>query len=619
MRHESSVAPQYPASTASLGLRGRRFAVVVALGSLLSLPVLAQDQGRAPALSGEQKRLAAQIDKAYRSAGLSAEQAAAHALNRLTYGPRPGEVERVALSGVGRYVAWQLLGQAEELEPLERRLESMPAMTMDRQQIAATYVNPGQALRMMQRQGMTAESMDLQSMDEQERREALRKLFEDSDVRPVRELMTQLQVQKLMRAMHSENQLREMLTEFWANHLFVSAQHPQARTYLLSYERDAIRPNVLGSFRELLGESARHPAMLLYLDNATSGANPGRRTTLELRQQQMRSRAVGRRGGDGARRARAGNDRGPRGLNENYGRELLELHTLGVDGGYTQHDVVEVARAFTGWMVLPPQGRRQLPPERMRRFVGMVDDNGFVFNPGRHDAEKKTVLGHALEAGRGIEDGEQVLDILARHPSTARHLARKLAVRFVDDQPPESLIERLSVTWIASGGDLTEVMQTLLSSPEFWSSDALGSKIKSPFEYAVSSLRATGADLRRPMPLLQWVGKMGQPLYSYGAPTGFPDSAEEWISSGSLLNRMNFGLALASGGIEGVGVDLGRLRRDASGQQTLAASLETYSKLLLPGRPAQETMQLLEPALSDPDLAQHVVGLILGSPEFQRR
>ncbi|RMH21384.1 MAG: DUF1800 domain-containing protein, partial [Acidobacteria bacterium] len=366
-------------------------------------------------------------------------------------------------------------------------------------------------------------------------------------------------------------------------------------------------------------------------------------------------------------------DRRPRGLNENYARELLELHTLGVDGGYDQQDVVEVARAFTGWTLVPPRqlidrrGAQRLEQARRMRGAGFVVGEDFLFRADAHDAGPKTVLGTKLAPGRGIEDGLQVLDLVARHPSTARHLATKLAVRFVSDQPPASLVDRLAETFTRTGGDLAAMVRTLAYSPEFWHpQEARRQKIKSPFELAASALRALDADAHHPRGVLHWIERMGQPLYAYQAPTGYPDRAEFWVNSGALLSRMNFALELGSGAIPGVRFDLLALNGGRE-PESLEEALEVYVPLLLPERDPRETVQRLAPVVRDPELGRkiaaadttpassayddwelpesadrpgrrgpgrdlwappppeptgplgHVVGVILGSPEFQRR
>src|SRR5688572_17861412 len=340
------------------------------------------------------------------------------------------------------------------------------------------------------------------------------------------QFVAELTSSRVARAVMSERQLQEVMVDFWENHFSVFAGKGQTRWYLTSYDRDVIRPRALGNFRELLGAVAKSPAMLFYLDNVQSVADSGRET---LRSPQ---RAANRRGGArpaignrpragrpgirlGDRGANAASDsvrgartaatvaaaaaqRRGRGLNENYARELMELHTLGVDGGYTQRDVVEVARALTGWGIRPP---RQLimasPDARVRRAAERLPDTEdagtFVFRPDVHDAEAKVVLGHQLKAGRGIEDGEQVLDILARHPSTAKFIARKLAVRFVSDEPPQTLVDRAAATFTRTKGDIREVVRTIVTSPEFFSRTAFRAKVKSPFEVVVSTMRALGS------------------------------------------------------------------------------------------------------------------------------
>ncbi|HWN43359.1 MAG TPA: DUF1800 domain-containing protein [Thermoanaerobaculia bacterium] len=494
----------------------------------------------------------------WKEAGLSEREAAAHLLNRFAYGPRPGEVEAVVKMGLDRWLERQLAADLPDRE-LDRRLDRLPALEMSASEIARTYPRPGMLRAEASRAGVIPEDTE----DKKERRGAVMQWAEERGYRSQRELAGQLMAQKLWRAVESENQLAEVMTDFWFNHFNVSMTDNQSRGHLLSYERDAIRPNALGKVRDLLGATAKHPAMLLYLDNARSNAR--------------------------------------RGLNENYARELLELHTLGVDGGYTQRDIVEVARAFTGWTV-------------------GVRDGGFLFRPAGHDSGAKTVLGRKLPAGRGIEDGEAVLDLLAVHPSTAKHLASKLAVRFVSDKPSQALVDRLAAVYLKSGGQVRPVLKALAESPELWSS--VGDKIKSPFELAASAIRGLDAEVKQPRETLRWIADMGQKLYAYQAPTGYPDRAEAWVNTGSLLNRMNFGLQLAAGRVRGVDFDL----KGATASRDEA--LRTYAERLLPGRDLKPALALLQPMVNDPGLpkkvegataVEQVVGVILGSPEFQRR
>ena len=606
-------------------------------------------------------------------AGLDARQAAAHLLDRFSFGPQPGDIDRVVSMGLEAWFAEQLAG-AHPDTALDKRLAPLKSLDLTLHQTVERYPRPSSLLRAMRREGTLPEGMEAQIAegDRDELRRVAAGMLREQGLRPQRELLGEMLAQKLLRARYSENQLHEVLVDFWFNHFNVSTTDNEARPYVGLYERDAIRPHVTGRFRDMLGATARHPAMLLYLDNARSVAEEGVETALD------RTRRRAGLGRSGARAARfepgRGSDRSPgadserarrrpSGLNENYARELLELHTLGVDGGYDQQDVREVARAFTGWTAEPPRrlmdeaGSRRL--ERARRLPassGFVFESGFVFRPDVHDAERKRVLGTRLPAGRGIEDGEAVLDLLADHPSTARHIARKLAIRFVADAPPEPLVATLASTFAATRGDLAATLWTLVEHEAFWAEAARHQKIKSPFELAVSALRALDVRVHRPRGAIEWVERMGQPLYAYQAPTGFPDRAASWVNTGALLARMNFGLALASGQVAGTRVDLAALvggREPPSTEEALA----TYAALLLPERDPSETVRRLAPSLTDPDLAgklaaelpppashdgspdaspdaspspepgsrsssrslDQVVGLILGSPAFQRR
>jgi len=445
-------------------------------------------------------------------------------------------------------------------------------------------------------------------------REQLSDYMREQGYRPQPELIAQLMTQKLLRAVYSERQLEAVLVDFWYNHFNVAMTDPRIRTYLLSYERDAILPGVLGNFVDMLVETATHPAMLLYLNNAQSTADETARTTLDASMERRRPLSFrGGRTGEGrygesrfsGGAMRAGSRRGQTGLNENYARELLELHTLGVDGGYTQEDVIEVARAFSGWSVMPMGPEGDKPRERFAQMqrqgidLGFLLDGNFLFRADAHDAGRKTVLGRQLPAGRAMEDGIEILQMLAAHPETARHLARKIAVRFVSDEPPQSLIDRLTKTFLASRGSTASVVRTLAYSAEFWSQDSLRQKIKSPFELAVSSIRALDAEITDPYFTVRWVERMGQPLYAYQAPTGYPDRAEAWVNTGSLLGRMNFGLSLASGRIPGVEFDLAALNGYLE-PASVEEALETHLKLLLPERATEESMGLLRSIVNDP-------------------
>jgi uncharacterized protein (DUF1800 family) len=379
---------------------------------------------------------------------------------------------------------------------------------------------------------------------------------------------------KVLRAIYSNRQLEELLVDFWFNHFNVFLNKGADRYLVPAYEREAIRPRVFGRFYDMLLETAKSPAMLFYLDNWQSVAPDA-----------------------------APNKKNKRGLNENYGRELLELHTLGVDGGYTQKDVIEVARCFTGWTIANPR-----------------KGGGFEYNDKVHDHGQKIVLGHVIPAGGGMNDGLKVLEILAEHPSTAHFISLKLAQRFVADNPPPSLVNRMAETFRKSDGDLRQVMQTMLYSGEFWSAGTYRAKVKTPFEMVVSAVRATNADVTSAFLLANEMQRLGEPLYRKVEPTGYSSANAEWISSASLLDRMNFALALAHNRVPGVKVDV-------AGWQALTEKnpLQLASEIL-EHDPSEQTKSAIEkmlatqdPQKGDPQKGSLVAGLTLGSPEFQRR
>ena len=448
-------------------------------------------------------------------------------------------------------------------------------------------------------------------------------------IRLPQRIVAELSMAKMTRAVYSERQLQEMMVDFWYNHFNVFAAKGADRWLITEYERDAIRPHAMGKFRDLLGATAKSPAMLFFLDNWLS-ADPVAWQKLQQEQQERRGMRGGPFGGGPfggprfpqGRPGANGNPNDPnanakqkqeRGLNENYGRELMELHTLGVDGGYTQDDVINVAKAFTGWSIRQP-----------RR------DPEFFFEERLHDNSVKTVLGHQIHEG-GMKDGEEVLDILARDPHTAHHISFELAQRFVSDNPPEALVDRMAQTFLKSDGDIREVLRTMIYSPEFWSKEAYRAKIKTPFELVASATRAVGADVEIPLLLVQWTSRIGQPLYQCEPPTGYSDKADAWVNTGALLSRMNFSLALTSNRLRGAQVDIDSL----FGSDTAAnphATLDRAIQVLLGGQASQETRDTLEKQLDDPQILQAalddkvkqvnaamIAGLVLGSPEFQRR
>ena len=455
----------------------------------------------------------------------TADQQVQQVLNRLAFGPRPGDVAKVREMGVDRWIALQLAPARIDDHVMDSIVAtSYEGLDRPTHDIVADYVMGQQALRRTQVQ--LAQSGDSGGKKDL-RAEALKQNPELRDqLRRSQRALGELQSARLARAVGSERQLQEVMTDFWENHFSVFAGKGVTRLFLPAYDRDVIRPRALGRFRDLLGAVAKSPAMLFYLDQWQS-------TVDSLHPSELAMRAPARRGVRRpgamlpARPAQAA--RAKRGLNENYARELMELHTLGVDGGYTQQDVIEVARALTGWTMNPRQNAE------------------FVFRPAIHDAGAKVVLGHHLPAGRGIEDGEDVLDILARDPHTAHFIARKLAVRFVSDDPPPALVERAAQTFLKTDGDIRETVRTIVTSPEFFSRAAYRSKVKSPFELVASSLRALGAQPDTSFRSAQVVAFLGQPMFGHRDPNGWPETGDAWMNSGAILNRINFGAALAAG------------------------------------------------------------------------
>ena len=506
-----------------------------------------------------------------------------HVMNRIAFGPRPGDVERVKAMGLAAYIEQQLHPERIPDGAVEARLAGMETLTKSPRDLADQYFIPAQQARQQAQQQAKADApmaaADAKPVRTPEEMEAARRQ---------RLVIEELSSQKVLRAAYSDRQLEEVMTDFWFNHFNVFAGKGPAQIYLTEYERDTIRPRALGKFRDLLEATAKSPAMLFYLDNWES-ADPNAPDPRELARRRMQERMFTPR----ARRfpvppprpanpAQNAQQRPKRGLNENYGRELMELHTLGVDGGYTQQDVVEVARCFTGWTITTP------------RLGGE-----FRFEPRMHDNGTKLVLGHRIKANGGEHDGEQVLDILASHPSTARFISTKLVRRFVSDTPPPALVSRAAERFRQTDGDIREVLRTILTSPEFFAAEAYRAKVKSPFEFVVSAVRATNADVTNALPLLQAVRQLGEPLYMCQPPTGYPDRADAWVNTGTLLNRMNFALALVSGRMRGV----------------VPQTIDALDASALAGDVSPSTRATLVKTRDPKQLA----ALTLGSPEFQRR
>jgi uncharacterized protein (DUF1800 family) len=571
----------------------------------------------------------------------------AHVLGRIGFGARPGDVERVQEMGLAAYIDQQLHPERITDRALDARLAEFETLLMSSAELTDKYFLPADELRQqIQRQQaqapptMTDPTMapgapgspgapprlppEVQQLQQQ-----------------AQNVMNELMQAKMLRAVMSERQLEEVLVDFWFNHFNVFVQKGQVRQYLTEYEEDVIRPRVFGNFRDLLGATAHSPAMLFYLDNFQSqappgapvlGAGPDRR----LGRVQVRRPLVGRGFPLPATPQPVPPQRQQRGLNENYARELMELHTLGVDGGYTQKDVIEVARALTGWTIdMPRQG------------------GDFLFRAQWHDAGEKVILGERFPGGKGQEEGERVLDMLAKHPSTARHISFKLAQRFIADEPPKAVVDRAATVFVETKGNLREVTRAIITSPEFFAADAYRAKVKTPLEFVVSAVRASGATVVNAQPLVQAMRQLGMPLYGCQPPTGYSMTADAWVNTGALLQRMNFAVQLMDGGRippggRGPGfapppggappvrpqpdrplpdrpafqqrpgqlarapiqVDVGALAPDKT-----EATRDRLIRTMLGGDASEATKQTLARA----ETPQHLIALTLGSPEFQRR
>lgn len=418
---------------------------------------------------------------------------------------------------------------------------------------------------------------------------------------------------KILRAIYSERQLDEVMTDFWFNHFNVFIGKGQPERYMLTaYERDVIRPHVLGKFKDLLVATAKSPAMMFYLDNWQS---VGPNSDLARFGGQRPRQQLGFRGPFNIPRPQNPQQakNRPKGLNENYAREIMELHTLGVDGGYTQKDVTELAKVLTGWSIQQPQR-----------------GGDFTFNERAHEPGPKYVLGHKISEN-GEKEGMEMLDILAHHPSTARFISKKLAMRFVSDQPPQSLIDRMADTFMKKDGDIREVLRTMFKSPEFWAPDAYRAKVKTPLEFVASAARASGVQVTNAMPLVQTLNRMGMQLYGMQPPTGYSMKAETWVNSSALVNRMNFALQLGSGRLPGSTIDPQAVLHGSTPENADAA-LSVIENSILAGDVSAQTHQVIQKQLDDPKISQRrlddpakspnygaIAGLIMGSPEFQRR
>jgi uncharacterized protein (DUF1800 family) len=626
---------------------------------------------------------------------MSEDRKVVYALNRLAYGPRPGEVEAVEKYGLDRWIEVQLHPEMMQENPkLLAKLQPLDTLVMPAELMIQTYPNP-QLIRamvdgraafpddpltrlMIRRQverykiqeeakankspralaaakrvdemsvepdldavlhGLTPEQQDaIKNGMPQDKVKVLEALPDATQIdvlgamkQPQRQMLfnfsppilrrrieilnnaqqvvyQDLTEGKLLRSVYSNKQLEEVLTDFWFNHFNVYFDKGADRDMVTSYERDVIRPNVLGKFHDLLLATAESPAMLYYLDNWESvGANSEQGNN-------FRNKGL------------------KRGLNENYGRELMELHTLGVDGGYTQKDVTEVSRCFTGWTIHNPERGGQ-----------------FEFNPRLHDNGEKMVLGVKIPAGGGMQDGLTVLDMLSKNPQTAHFISKELALRFVSDNPPATMVDRMAKTFLSTDGDLREVMRSMVTSPEFWAPENFHAKVKTPLEMIASALRVTDADVDYSFLLTQQLNVMGQPLYRKVEPTGYSLKNADWLNSAALLGRMNFSLALVSNRIPGIKVDLTPYQNaadpnDVAHELAMTDLSPNTKRAIQMGVDNPEILQQVNQRAEQrqdngmmmaqgrnrrggdmafnavaPDKTALLAGLTLGSPDFQRR
>jgi len=660
------------------------------------------------------------------TARMNEQQRAVHALNRLAFGPRPGDVERVEAMGVDNWIDEQLHPDRIDDHALETRIAPLRTLRMSTRELTENFPSPqvikavaegkqsipsnpqeraiyqAQLVKYQARQEKKAEAgsggdpnsnlqaptqdqtpnpgenttpsqrkNNLTPEQRRERRkvrlqaemqsEELLDLPPDERMKKIltmspeeqraltnalpedeRDMLTQgftpqqretlaaiqnpqqlvageLMEGKLLRAVYSERQLPQVMTDFWFNHFNVFVGKGADRYMTTSYERDVIAPHALGKFKDLLIAAAQSPAMLFYLDNWLS-VGPDSDVARGIREKKPRMR-MGRFGPrvvyPSARvRQRPPKSKGKKqqGLNENYARELMELHTLSVNGGYTQADVTEVAKVFTGWTIKQPR-----------------EGGGFQFEARMHEPGDKMVLGHKIKEG-GEGEGKKVLDLLAHNPSTAKFICTKLAQRFVSDTPPPALVSRMQQTFIKKDGDIHEVLKTLFKSPEFWAPSNYRAKVKTPLEFVESAVRASGANVTDTKALTRALEQMGMPLYGAQPPTGYSMKAETWVNSSALLNRMNFALALSSNRIKGVEVNPQQMLGTDSPPADPQAALAQLENHLLHGDVSPQTHQTISKQLADPQVSQRrlddparppdvgaITGLLLGSPEFQRR
>ena len=582
-----------------------------------------------------------------KTATMSEDQRITHVLSRLTFGARPGDLERVRAMGVETFIKQQLDPDSLDAGAVSARLRKLPTLGMATPVIIEQYTPPKPAAvpspvpakaaenanapapqMMAQNPGPMGQTPQMANPNTSAMQNEMRMEVKKEDAgrmsavpqatpKPTpppknpQMVVTELQRAKLLRAVYSERQLYELMVDFWENHFSIFSNKDDDRYLLTGYDRETIRPFAMGRFRDLLGATAHSPAMLFYLDNWRSSVPRPYAATKDKPA-----------GVDG-------------GLNENYARELMELHTLGVDGGYTQKDVQEIARCFTGWTIQKPN-----------------EQGLFLYRPGLHDDGEKIVLGHKILPGGGPADGERVLDILATHPATARFIATKLARRFISDEPPPSVIDRAAAMFLKTDGSIRETLRAIVTSPEFFSTTTYRAKMRSPFEYVAAAMRALNAETDGDRPVLDAIGRMGQPVFGRITPDGYADRADQWLSSGAMIARFNFASALATNKIKGTKIDIDRLLSgvDEAKKDSVAAK---FIRLMVSDDLSSRTRMVIEKTLQSETVAKPIapatnpgasvsvgfdanaaakppgppaatyvtelITLLIGSPEFQQR
>jgi uncharacterized protein (DUF1800 family) len=526
--------------------------------------------------------LSAQNTFPYAKMGYSDKEAAVHLLNRFTFGFNLDEINQVLDIGHEKWFENQLKGNNDD-HVLNAKLKPYFALSLSSEEITKSFLLPVEARNVATNQGINIATEEKDMV--QDDKDKIAAYLKENNLYLVRELERQTVNQKVISAIYSKNQLHEVLTDFWFNHFNVFMGKNISKKHILSYERDMIRPNVTGSFEKLLIATAQSPAMLTYLDNFNSTSESNRRMA--------------------------------KGLNENYAREVMELHTLGVDGGYSQSDVTNAAKVFTGWTLhykLTPFAKLgdQLNQRLKNTKIEIVENNDFLFVGNRHEPGSKTILGKTYQ--EGYQGGIDFLKDLAIHPSTAQFICKKLAVKFISDTPNEEFVNQMAKVFLQTNGDIPQVLRYLVQSEEFWNKSNQFKKIKSPLEFAVSAVKTTNSEVLFPFALVEKIDKMGQKLYHYQAPTGFPDKGEFWINSGLLLQRLNFAIDLANNNVKGVYLQPMKMLQDKE-PESIEDAFHKIFAILLPETENKHSIEKLVSLVSDPNFEKNIKNTVKSTPE----